>query len=53
MSDSGEKLILQLLFAAEDKALPLQGWAEALRGERLLGAERTYQTQVGVDMRPP
>ena len=44
----GEKLILQLLFAAEDAALPLRSWAEALKGKSLREAERTYDTQVGV-----
>lgn len=47
MQDSShdEKLIVQLLFAAEDANLSLQSWREALHGVKLRDAEKTQNLQ--------
>ncbi|CAJ1419962.1 unnamed protein product, partial [Effrenium voratum] len=48
----GEKMILQLLFAAEDQCLPFRSWAEALQGDALRQAARTYGCQAQPLPRP-
>ncbi|CAK9029810.1 unnamed protein product, partial [Durusdinium trenchii] len=43
---NGEKLIVQLLFAAEDSSLPLDGsWSPALRGAKVREAGRTQNME--------
>eukprot|EP00434_Breviolum_minutum_P029392 symbB.v1.2.025994.t1/scaffold2562.1/size76343/3 len=41
----GEKLIVQLLFAAEDPTLSLQSWSEVLHGAKLQNAMKTRNLQ--------
>eukprot|EP00435_Cladocopium_sp_Y103_P067857 s359_g30.t1 len=44
-SSHNEKLIVQLLFAAEDANLSLRSWREALHGVKLRDAEKTQNLQ--------